>query len=98
MKLISCNFEKKGFLDNYKDDFNEHGQFHGATITLWEEQQKKDPKFATKENQKRGPADLMDKMHKAILDGTINYKNNPDHLQKCTIAAHGYNCGLRGQK
>ena len=98
MKLISYDFEKKGILYNYKADFNEYGQFHGAAITLWEEQQKKDSKFATKENQKRAPADFMDKMNAAMLDGTLDYKNNPDHLQKCAIAAHGYNCGLRGQK
>ena len=97
MKLVSYDFEKKGILYNYKKDFNEEGQFHGAAITLWEEQRKKEPKFGTRSGANRAPDDFLAKVCTALKDGVIDL-DDPEHLLMMAIICHGYYCGLRGQK
>jgi len=93
MKLASCDFDKKGMLYDHKKDFNDEGQFHGAAITLWEEQQKKEPKFGCRSGANRAPDDFIAGVCTALKDKVIDL-DDPEHLLVMAIICHGCCCGL----
>ena len=71
MQSIGYDWLAKGIKFNYKEDFNDQGEFHGVVKDFWKRHQKKDPTFGTCPNRARAPEDILHIVCQAIREGKL---------------------------
>ena len=89
---------KNGLLYDFRNDFNDKGQFHGVMIVNWNKIRQKDPKFGTKQHQAQFDWEADSKIREAIKDGRLKPYHDAIHLQLVTLYILGRMFLLRGCK
>ena len=97
MKKLFYVLKEKGVKYWFKTDFNANGEFHGLTISVWEEARAKDPLFGSKPNEAQFMEDSDKRVLEAVHQGEFDL-DNPKDLLEIVMYLVGRFCALRGSK
>jgi hypothetical protein len=99
MGIISFEFNNQfGMKFDFKNDFDDKGQFHAVMIVQWNSFRSKDPSFGTRKHNAQFDWEADPKIQKAITDGKLKPYENPEHLQLVVLYVLGRMFLLRGCK